>query len=78
MKIVVSGGQATRYVARYFIAGQTRFAGRLRVLFVATAIALFAPVVAAQDTIAPGAKVSVVSDHELPNVPGKSMRAVLV
>jgi quercetin dioxygenase-like cupin family protein len=78
MKIVVSGGQATRHVARYFIARQTRFAGWLRVLFVATTIALFAPAVAAQDTIAPGAKVSVVSDHELPNVSGKSMRAVLV
>jgi quercetin dioxygenase-like cupin family protein len=43
-----------------------------------TVIALFAPTVAAQDTIAPGAKVSVVFDQELPNVPGKSMRAVLV
>jgi quercetin dioxygenase-like cupin family protein len=78
MKIVVTGGQATRDVARYFIAGQTRFASWLRVLFLATAIALFAPVVAAQDPIAPGAKVSVVSDQELPNVPGKSLRAVLV
>jgi quercetin dioxygenase-like cupin family protein len=78
MKSVVTGGQATRYVARYVIAGQTRFGGWLRVLFLATAIALFAPVIAAQDTNAPGAKVSVVSDHELPNVPGKSMRAVLV
>ena len=77
MKSVVTGGQATRYVARHFIAGQTRFAGWLRVLL-ATAVVLFAPIVAAQDTNAPGAKVSVVSDHELPNVPGKSMRAVLV
>jgi quercetin dioxygenase-like cupin family protein len=72
------GGQATRYVARYFIAGQTRFAGWLRVLLLSAAAALFAPIVAAQDTIAPGAKVSVVADHELPNVPRKSMRAVLV
>jgi quercetin dioxygenase-like cupin family protein len=72
------GGQAARYVARYFIAGQTRFAGWLRVLLLSAAAALFAPIVAAQDTIAPGAKVSVVADHELPNVPGKSMRAVLV
>ena len=72
------GGQATRYVVRYFIAGQTRFAGWLRVLLLSAAAALFAPIVVAQGTIAPGAKVSVVSDHELPNVPGKSMRAVLV
>ena len=75
------GGQAPRYVARYFIAGQTRFAGWLRVLlplFLSAAAALFAPIVVAQDTIAPGAKVSVVADHELPNVPGKSLRAVLV
>jgi quercetin dioxygenase-like cupin family protein len=78
MKIVVTGGQATRYVACCFIAGRTRFAGWLPVLFLATATALFAPIVAAQDTIAQGAKVSVVSDHVLPNVPGKSMRAVLV
>ena len=78
MKIVVTGGQATRYVARHFIAGQTRFAGWLGVLFLSAAVASFAPIIAAQDTNAPGAKVSVVSDHELPNVPGKSMRAVLV
>jgi quercetin dioxygenase-like cupin family protein len=78
MKSVVTGGQATRYVARSVIAGQTRFGGWLRVLFLAMAIALFAPVVAARDSIAPGAKVSVVFDNELPNVPGKSMRAVLV
>ena len=42
------------------------------------AAALFATSVAAQQTIAPGAKVSVVFNQELPNVPGKSMRAVLV
>ena len=71
-------GRATRYVARYFIAGQTCFAGWLCVLLLASAAALFAPIVVAQGTIAPGAKVAVVSDHELPNVPGKSMRAVLV
>jgi len=78
MKTVVTGGQATRHVAHYFIAGQTRFAGWLGVLFLSAAVASFAPIIAAQDTNAPGAKVSVVSDHELPNVPGKSMRAVLV
>ena len=50
----------------------------LRVLFLSAAVALFAPILAAQDAIAPGAKVSVVFDQELPNVPGKSMRAVLV
>jgi quercetin dioxygenase-like cupin family protein len=47
-------------------------------LFLSAAVALFPPIVAAQGTIAPGAKVSVVFDQELPNVPGKSMRAVLV
>jgi quercetin dioxygenase-like cupin family protein len=64
--------------AANFIAGQTRFAGWLRLLVLFAAVALFAPIVAAQDTIAPGAKVSVVFDQELPNVPGKSIRAVLV
>jgi quercetin dioxygenase-like cupin family protein len=49
-----------------------------KIALLLAAVALFAPVVAAQDTIAPGAKVSVVFDHELPNVPSKSMRAVLV
>ena len=66
----------TAIPAANFIAG--RFAGWLRVSFLSTAVALFAPIVAAQDTNAPGAKVSVVSDHELPNVPGKSMRAIVV
>lgn len=47
-------------------------------LMLTTAAALFATGVAAQETIAPGANVSVVFDQELPNVPGKSMRAVLV
>src|SRR5688572_23491078 len=69
---------ATMTPSANFIAGQTRFASWLRVLFLPVAVALFAPIVAAQDTIAPGAKVSVVFEHELPNVPGKSMRAVLV
>jgi quercetin dioxygenase-like cupin family protein len=73
-----AGGQATRYVTRYLSARQTRFAGWLRVLLLSAAAALFAPMVMAQGTIAPGAKVSVVFDHELPNVPGKSMRTVLV
>jgi quercetin dioxygenase-like cupin family protein len=47
-------------------------------LLLTAAAALFATSVAAQETIAPGANVSVVFDQELPNVPGKSMRAVLV
>ncbi len=40
--------------------------------------AMFAIGAAAQGTIAPGATVSVVFDSELPNTPGKSLRAVLV
>jgi quercetin dioxygenase-like cupin family protein len=51
--------------------------GKIALLLVAAA-ALFAFSLAAQETIAPGAKVSVVFDQELPNVPGKSLRAVLV
>lgn len=47
-------------------------------LTAAAAVALFATSVAAQESTAPGANVSVVFDQELPNVPGKSMRAVLV
>ena len=48
-------------------------------LLIAAAAVLFATTrVAAHETIAPGAKVSVVFDQELPNVAGKSMRAVLV
>ena len=47
-------------------------------LLPAVAAALFATSVAAQQSIAPGANVSVVLDQELPNLPGKSMRAVLV
>jgi hypothetical protein len=73
-----STGVDTVIPASNSLAGQTRFAGWLRVLFLSAPLALLAPAVAAQDTIAPGAKVSVVFDHELPNVPGKSMRAVLV
>jgi quercetin dioxygenase-like cupin family protein len=46
-------------------------------LLLTVAAALFATGVDAQE-IAPGANVSVVFDQELPNVPGKSMRAVLV
>jgi quercetin dioxygenase-like cupin family protein len=72
-----ASGQVRRYVACYFM-GQTRFAGWLSGLLLSAAAALFAPIVMAQGTIAPGAKVSVVFDHELPNVPGKSMRTVLV
>src|SRR5262245_2863282 len=58
------GGQAMRKVA----------------LLQATAAtaALFGTSVAAEDTIAPGANVSVVFDQKLPNVPGKGLRAVLV
>jgi quercetin dioxygenase-like cupin family protein len=78
MKSVVTGGQASRSGVRHVTAGTTRFAGWLSVLFLAAAIALFAPVGGAQNTIAPGSKVSVVFDSELPNIPGKSMRAVLV
>lgn len=49
-----------------------------KIALLLAAAALFATSVTAQETIAPGAKVSVVFDQELPNVPGKSMRAVLV
>jgi quercetin dioxygenase-like cupin family protein len=73
-----SGVVDTATPAANFVAGRTRFAGWLCLSFLATAIALFAPVVAAQDTTAPGGKVSVVFDQELPNVPGKSLRAVVV
>jgi quercetin dioxygenase-like cupin family protein len=47
-------------------------------LLIAAAAALFGTGVAAQETTAPGATVAVVFDQPLPNVPGKSMRAVLV
>lgn len=46
--------------------------------FFAAGALLLSSAVAAHDTIAPGAKVSIVFDQELPNVPGKSLRAVLV
>jgi quercetin dioxygenase-like cupin family protein len=47
-------------------------------LLLTATVALFSTSVAAQETLSPGAKVSVVFDQELPNVPGKSLRAVLV
>jgi quercetin dioxygenase-like cupin family protein len=47
-------------------------------LLLTAAAALFATSVSAQETIAPGANVSVVFDQELPNVPDKSLRAILV
>ena len=47
-------------------------------MLLAAAAALLATNVAAHDEIAPGAKVSVVFDQALPNVPGKSLRTVLV
>src|SRR5262245_4512509 len=59
-------------------AAQARFAGWLRLLLLSAAAALFAPIAAAYETNDPGARISVVFDQQLPNVPGKSMRAVLV
>ena len=47
-------------------------------LLLTIAAALFATGVAAHEELAPGAKVTVTFDQALPNVPGKSMRAVLV
>ena len=47
-------------------------------LLLAAVAALFATGAAAHEEIAPGAKVSVVFDQPLPNVPGKSLRTVLV
>jgi quercetin dioxygenase-like cupin family protein len=49
-----------------------------KVALLVAAAALFATGAAAHEEVAPGAKVSVVFDAPLPNVPGKSMRAVLV
>jgi quercetin dioxygenase-like cupin family protein len=46
--------------------------------YVIAAAALFGTAVAAMDSSDPRAKVSLVFEQELPNVPGKSMRAVLV
>jgi quercetin dioxygenase-like cupin family protein len=51
---------------------------RKHILLIAAYAALFSAGAGAHETIAPGAKVSVVYDQPLPNVPGKSMRAVLV
>jgi hypothetical protein len=42
-------------------------------LFIAAAAALFATSVAAQENIGRNAKVTLVFDQELPNVPGKSL-----
>lgn len=50
---------------------------RKAALLLTAAAALIATSAAAEET-APGAKVSVIFDQSLPNVPGKSMRAVLV
>ena len=47
-------------------------------LFITAAAALFATSVAAQENIGKNAKVTLVFDQGLPNVPGKSLRAVLV
>ena len=47
-------------------------------LLLAAAAALLATRAGAHEEIAPGAKVSVVFDQALPNVPGKSLRTVLV
>lgn len=47
-------------------------------LLLAAAAALLATSAVAHEELAPGAKVSVVFDQALPNVPGKSMRVVLV
>jgi quercetin dioxygenase-like cupin family protein len=47
-------------------------------LFLTVAAALFATSIAAQENIGRNAKVTLVFDQELPNVPGKSLRVVLV
>jgi quercetin dioxygenase-like cupin family protein len=47
-------------------------------LFVAAAAALFVTSIAAQENIGRNVKVTLVSDQELPNVLGKSLRVVLV
>jgi quercetin dioxygenase-like cupin family protein len=47
-------------------------------LTLAAAVALVATVAAAHEQIDPGSKVTVVFDQELPNLKGKSLRAVLV
>ena len=47
-------------------------------LFVVAAAALLVTSIAAQENIGGNVKVTLVSDQELPNVPGKSLRVVLV
>ena len=47
-------------------------------LFIAAAVALFATSATAQENIGKNAKITLVFDQELPNVPGKSLRVVLV
>ena len=47
-------------------------------LLLAAAAALSATRAGAHEELAPGAKVTVVFDQALPNVPGKSLRTVLV
>jgi len=47
-------------------------------LLLLAAASLLSTNVAAQETNAPASKVTKIFDRELPNVPGKSMRAVLV
>ena len=47
-------------------------------LLTAAAAVLFATSVAAQENIGKDAKVALTFDQELPNVPGKSLRVVLV
>jgi quercetin dioxygenase-like cupin family protein len=51
---------------------------KMSALLLSALAAHFATAAAAHETVAPGANVSVVFDQELPNVPGKSLRAVLV
>src|SRR6188472_3645394 len=50
---------------------------KIALLLLAAAL-LLSTNVAAQETNAPASKVTKIFDRELPNVPGKSMRAVLV
>jgi len=46
--------------------------------FIATAATLFATSVAAQENVGNNAKITLAFDQALPNVPGKSLRVVLV
>ena len=50
---------------------------KIALLLLATA-ALLSTTLAAEETTPPVSKVTKIFDRELPNVPGKSMRAVLV